>query len=199
MTSGELAGSNSSCFACILAAAARVSYLFHFYWMGSGFFIPSSSWGHTHLLVLGWFYADWMKHVRCLTVAAMTCRPLFTLTGMHLKTHTIKEHAYTICHRPSGPLWQKRTTRRGSGKIQNCCRQWFITLQQLHRYHGRLPQVPHNLPGVITPVFARISHANSLRTSILVLCVRKIEVISKWHLTQNCACMGKKTDNWYSY
>lgn len=60
MTLGELAESDGSCFACILTAAARLSYLFHFYWMDSGFFIPSGAMGHAHLLVLG-FYADWMN------------------------------------------------------------------------------------------------------------------------------------------
>lgn len=62
MTSGECAGSDGSCFACILAATAQVCYLFHICWMDLDFFIPSGSWGHAHLLVfLRIFFADWIS------------------------------------------------------------------------------------------------------------------------------------------
>lgn len=54
----ELAESDRSYFNYILAAIARLSYLFYFYWMDSSFFIPSGSLGQLPASVGKLFYVN---------------------------------------------------------------------------------------------------------------------------------------------
>lgn len=175
MTSGELAGSEDSCFACILAAVAWMSYLFHFCWMDSGFFIPSGSRGHAHLLVLLRFLCWLNEHVRSLTVAGMTCRPLLTHTGVHFKTHNCRMYTCTICHRPSGPLTDRRGECEGAVKRYKCAAgnglDHKITVTS--QIPGQTPSGPTQSLWCNCPPFTRISHANSFRTSISMLDVSK--------------------------
>lgn len=145
-----------------------MSYLFHFYWMDSGFFIPSGFRGHAHLLVLLRFLCWLNEHVRSLTVTGMTCRPLLTLTGVHFKTHNCRMHTYTICHRPSGPLTDRRGECEGAVK-----RYKFAAGNGLDHKITVTSQIPGQTPSGPTqslwcncPPFTRISHANSFRTSI---------------------------------
>lgn len=148
-----------------------MSYLFHFYWMDTGFFIPSGSGGHAHLLVLVRFLCWLNEHVRSLTAAGMTYRPLLTLAGVHSKTHTCKKHTYTICHRPSGPLtdrggrWEGAVARYRNAAGSSLDRNITATSQN----PGQTPSGPTQSPWCNCPPFAKISHANSFRTSILVL------------------------------
>ena len=163
MTSGEQAGSDTSCFACILAPVARLFYPLHLYWMDSGFFIPSGSRGHAHLLVLCWLN----EHVRFLTWAGMTCRPIFTLTAVHLKTHSCKMLTDTICHRPSGPLTDSRGRWEGA-----VVRYKIAAGNSLDHNTTATSQIPGQTPWGPTqslwcdcPPFAGISHANTFSTS----------------------------------
>lgn len=168
MTSGEQAGSDGSCFACILAAVARVSYLFHFYWMDSGFLIPSGSRGHAHLLALVRFLCWLNEHVRSLTAAGMTWRPLFALAAVHLKTHTCETHTYTICHRPSGPLTDSRGRWEGAVVRYRIAagNSWDHNITATSQIPGQTPSGPTQSPRCNCSPFAGISHANSFRTSI---------------------------------
>lgn len=138
--------------------------------MGSGFFIPSGSRGHAHLLVLVRFLCWLNEHVRSLTPGGMTCGPLFTLAGVHLKTHTCKRHTYTICHRPSGPLtdrrgWWEGTVVRYRIAAGNSLDHNITATSQIP---GQTPSGPTQSPWCNCPPFARISHVNSFRNSILV-------------------------------
>lgn len=203
MTSGELAGSDGSCFACILAAVARVSYLFHFYWMDSGFFIPSGSRGHAHSLVLVRFLCWQNEHVRTLTAAEMTYGPLLTLTGVHLKTHTCWKHTYTICHRPSGHLTDRRGRWEGAALRYSIAAGNSLdhSIAATSQIPGQSPPGPTQSPWCNCPPFTRISHANSFRTSIFMLGVWETQKLfpgdffSVLHLEW---CLHGKTRQWYA-
>lgn len=126
----------------------------------------------------------------------MTCRPLLTLTGVHLKTHTSKKPTYTICHRISGPLTDRRgrwygTVVRYSISVGNSLDQNITAPSQIPE---QTPSGPTQSPWCTCPPFARIWHANSFRPSILVLGVWETQ---KWFPSgtspRTVHAWGKKT------
>lgn len=160
--------------------------------MDSGFFIPSGSQGHAHLLpgvkVLCWLN----EHVRSLTAERTTCRPLSSLAAVHLKTHSCKMLNDTICHRPSGLLTDSRGRSEGAAvryeiAAGNSSNHNITATSQIP---GQTPSGPTQFLSSHFPPFEGISHANTFGTSILWWVWGMQKVI----FTQHCTCMNN-TDN----
>lgn len=140
--------------------------------MDSGLFIPSGSGGHAHLLVLVRFLCWLNEHVRSLIAAGMTCGPLLTLAGVHLKAHTCRKNTYTVCHRPYGPLTDKRGWREEAVKIYRIATGNRLDHNIIATSYPILERTPSGLihsPWCNCPPFTRMSLANSFRTWTLAL------------------------------